>query len=151
MSRFDHYKVNLFAITFASTIWMRARPIRFACLLPRIPSPGTSTDVLRPIHILHKPAGNLFSLPAVSNALRDELFRVTDRGRQTKERLHYRPHSRCVPDEEPRSPLHAAGYCVHSPMPILTSAESRSRSPVRGQQFFAGYRPIGLDALNRRK
>src|ERR1700682_4339942 len=107
---------------------MRARPIRITFLLPHIPSPGTSTDLLRPIHILHKPAGNLFSLSTVSNTLRDELFRETGRGRRTKERLHYGSHSRCVPDEEPQSPLHAAGYYVASP--ILNSAGVRRGGPA---------------------
>src|SRR5260370_17940183 len=40
---------------------------------------GNSTTVLRPIHILHKRVGILFSLPIVSNTLRDKLFRVDQR------------------------------------------------------------------------
>jgi hypothetical protein len=115
----DPVGVNLSSNTSASTLWMHARPIRFTCLLPRIPSPGNSTAVLRPIHILQKPARNLFSLPVVSNTLRGKLFRETGRGRRSGERLHFSPQSRCVPADQSPGRLHAAGYYTHSRM--LTS------------------------------
>jgi hypothetical protein len=74
---FDRETVNLFSNTSASTFWMHGLTIRFTDLLPHIPFPRNNPDVLRPIHILHKPARNLFSFPVVSNTLRDELFRET--------------------------------------------------------------------------
>src|SRR6266403_1417636 len=128
---------------------MRGRPIRFACLPPRNPSPGTSTDVLRPIHILHKPAGKSIFLACCFKRVTGRIVSRDGPGKTDQGTSSLRAHSRCVAVEEPLSPLHAAGYYEHSP--ILTSAESRSRSPVCGQQFIAGCCPIGLDALNRRK
>jgi hypothetical protein len=83
----DRETVNLFSSAFASTFWMHGRPVRFTSLLPHIPFSGNISDALRPIHILHKQAGNLFSLPVVSNTLRDELFRETSQGRRSGERL----------------------------------------------------------------
>jgi hypothetical protein len=100
--------------TFASTLWMRARPIRFTRFLPRIHYPGNRTDDLRPIHILHKPVGNRFSFPAVSNTLRDELFRETGQGRRSSDLLHREPHSSRVPPGTPQNPFDAAGYCPRS-------------------------------------
>jgi hypothetical protein len=81
-----HAGVNLSTNTFLSPLWMHARPIRFTSFLPHIPSPGNtaSTNALRPIHILHKSDGNPFSLPVVSNTLRDELFRETHHRRRRR-------------------------------------------------------------------
>jgi hypothetical protein len=74
---FDRETVNLFSNMFASTFWMHGRTIRFTGLLRHIHSPENISDSLRPIHILHKQAGNPFSFPVVSNTLRDELFLET--------------------------------------------------------------------------
>jgi hypothetical protein len=74
---FDRETVNLFTNTFASTFWMHGRTIRFTGHLRHIPFSGNISDSLRPIHILHKQAGNPFSFPVVSNTLRDELFLET--------------------------------------------------------------------------
>src|SRR5437016_1283301 len=79
-SMLDRETSNLLGNTFASSPWMRALPIRFTSLLPRNSSPRNGTDVRQPIHILHKPAGNAFSLPVVSNTLPDEWFPGTGRG-----------------------------------------------------------------------
>ncbi len=81
---FDRETVNLFANVFASIFWMRGRPIRFTSLLPHISFSGNNFDAYRPIHILHKRAGNPFSLPVVSNTLRDELFPETSQGRRSR-------------------------------------------------------------------
>jgi len=78
---FDRETVNLFSNTFASTCWMHGRTIRFTSLLPHISFSGNNFDAYRPIHILHKQAGNPFSFPVVSNTLRDELFPATSQGR----------------------------------------------------------------------
>jgi hypothetical protein len=75
--------VNLFANAFPLIFWMRRRPIRFTSLLSHIPFSGDNSDALRPIHILHKQVGKLFSLPVVSNTLRDELFPETRQGRRS--------------------------------------------------------------------
>jgi hypothetical protein len=82
--------------TFASTLWMRARPIRFTCIPPAI-LPANTALALRPIPILHKPDGHLFSLPVVSNPLRDELFRNTVQGYRSGEHvLHPVPASKPI-------------------------------------------------------
>jgi len=81
---------------------MHGRTIRFTSLLPHIPFSGNNFDAYRSIHILHKRAGNPFSLPVVSNTLRDELFRETGQGRRSEERLPHEPYSSCVPADEPR-------------------------------------------------
>src|SRR5713226_10139686 len=95
---------------------MHGRTIRFTSLLPHIPFSGNNFDAYRSIHILHKPAGNPFSLPIVSNTLRDELFREMGRGIRSGNRLHHQPHSSPVPVDEPRTPLRAAEYYdLHSP------------------------------------
>jgi hypothetical protein len=70
----------LSANTFASILWMRARPIRFTSGLPRIASLRNNFVAIRPIHILHKSAVNGFSLPIVSNTLRCGLFCETAQG-----------------------------------------------------------------------
>src|ERR1700674_3075328 len=93
---------------------MHGRTIRFTSLLPHIHFSGNISDSRRPIHILHKQASYLFSLPVVSNTLRDELFRETDQERQNGELLPHEPHSSRVPADEPQSPLHTAGNHIHS-------------------------------------
>src|SRR5258708_31562421 len=64
--------------TLASTLLMQARPIRFTNLLPPLLFQGTA-PLCSGLFILHKPVGILFSLPVVSNTLRDKLFRVDQR------------------------------------------------------------------------
>src|SRR5438552_18611523 len=59
---------------------MRLRPIRFTRFLPRTHPPRNRS---RTIHILHKPVCNQFSLPVVSNTLRDKLFRETSQARRS--------------------------------------------------------------------
>src|SRR6266481_7187904 len=81
---FDRETVNLFSNTLASTCWMHGRTIRFTSLLPHISFSGNNFDAYRPIHILHKQAGNPFSFPVVSNTLRDELFPETSQGRRSR-------------------------------------------------------------------
>ena len=128
----DRQPVNRLGNAFASSRWMQALPIRFTSLLPCISSPRNSTHVRRPIHILHKPAGNAFSLPVVSNTLRDEIV-SRNRPRET-ELLDRRPPSRGVPaDEPPRGR-------VTTYIPGWTRAMSRSPSLVHGQQPFASSR-----------
>src|SRR4029077_10385828 len=109
---------------------MHAQPIRFTNSL-RILLLITA-HVLRPIHILHKPARNQFSLPVVSNTLRDELFRETGGRRRSEGTPFVLPHVRRVSADEPDSPSHAAGCYTHSHR--MTSAMSRSHKllPARG-------------------
>jgi len=145
----DRKTVNPFCDTFSSTFWMRVRRIRFTSLLPPIPSLRNSTDGFRPIHILHKPTCNGFSLPAVSNTLRDEMFRETHRRKPSGARLHHRLQYLCVPAAEPLRRLLAAGYYIDS-LP-LTSTISRSQYQGRGQQFSTGDPSLGLDELNRQR
>src|SRR5260370_21105243 len=89
-------RTNLSTNTFASTRLMHAWPIRFTTFLPRIPLPWSSTVTLRPIHILHLPADNLFSFTVVSNTLRDNLFRELGTGRWDWRWPHRGPNSECI-------------------------------------------------------